>query len=53
MPDKTLTCIDCGQEFSFSEKDQQFYNERGFQEPKRCKECRDKRKRQRQDRHRY
>ncbi len=47
MPDKTLRCVDCGNEFSFSEKDQEFYNQRGFQEPKRCKDCRDKRRRER------
>ncbi|MFQ5604200.1 MAG: zinc-ribbon domain containing protein [bacterium] len=47
MPDKTLTCEDCGNQFTFSEDEQQFYNQRGFQEPKRCKSCRDKRKRER------
>ncbi|MFQ5864189.1 MAG: zinc-ribbon domain-containing protein [bacterium] len=47
MADKTLTCVECGQEFIFSEDEQQFYSERGFQEPKRCKSCRAKRKRDR------
>ncbi len=48
MPDKTLTCVDCGKDFRFSEKEQVFYNQRGFQEPKRCKVCRRaKRKQQR------
>ena len=43
--DKTLTCADCGQEFVFSKNEQAFYAERGFtNEPKRCKNCRDKRK---------
>lgn len=46
MPDKTLVCQDCGQEFVFTESEQNFYQERGFQEPKRCKPCRDKRKAQ-------
>ncbi|MFQ5751979.1 MAG: zinc-ribbon domain containing protein [bacterium] len=47
MSDKTLVCQECGQEFTFSADEQQFFNERGFQEPKRCKPCRDKRKRDR------
>jgi DNA replicative helicase MCM subunit Mcm2 (Cdc46/Mcm family) len=47
MPDKTIVCQDCGQEFVFSESEQKFYEERGFQDPKRCKPCRDQRKAQR------
>jgi len=47
MPDKTLRCVDCGNEFSFSEKDQEFYSQRGFSRPKRCKDCRDKHRRER------
>ena len=43
--DKTLVCQDCGKEFIFTAGEQAFYNEKGFDnEPKRCKECRDKRK---------
>lgn len=43
--DKTLTCKDCGAEFVFTAREQEFYAERGFQnEPSRCKECRDARK---------
>jgi hypothetical protein len=49
MPDKTITCTECGNEFNFSAEEQDFYNERGFQEPKRCKDCRERRKRQRSD----
>jgi CxxC-x17-CxxC domain-containing protein len=44
MEDKTLVCEDCGEEFTFSAEEQSFYMEKGFQEPKRCKPCRDKRK---------
>jgi CxxC-x17-CxxC domain-containing protein len=40
LPDKTLTCADCGQEFLFSGDDQEFYAARGFTEPKRCRSCR-------------
>lgn len=43
--DKTIKCVDCGTEFIFSARDQEFYAEKGFtNEPKRCKPCRDKRK---------
>lgn len=43
--DKTLTCKDCGAEFTFTAGEQEFYAERGFQnEPQRCKSCRDARK---------
>ncbi len=45
--DKTLTCADCGQSFTFSEGDQAFYAERGFSEPRRCPSCRAARKAQR------
>lgn len=45
--DKTLTCADCGQAFTFTASEQDFYAERGFTEPKRCQSCRASRKAQR------
>lgn len=43
--DKKKTCTGCGKEFIFTAGEQAFYKERGLEnEPKRCKECRDKRK---------
>ncbi len=46
--DKTLVCKDCGKEFIFSAGEQEFYHERGFEnEPVRCRDCRDKRRRNR------
>lgn len=43
--DKTLVCQDCGNEFVFTAGEQAFYKEKGLDnEPKRCKECREKRK---------
>ena len=43
--DKTIQCKDCGTDFVFTAGEQEFYAEKGFQnEPIRCKECRDKRK---------
>jgi len=38
--DKTLTCVDCGQQFTFTADDQEFFATRGFGEPKRCRTCR-------------
>lgn len=43
--DKNIVCSDCGEEFVHSATDQQRYAERGFaNEPKRCPQCREKRK---------
>lgn len=42
--DRTLTCADCGQEFVFTGSEQQFYNDRGFSDPRRCRNCRAQRK---------
>jgi CxxC-x17-CxxC domain-containing protein len=38
--DLLLTCSDCGQEFVFTAGEQQFYQERGYSAPRRCKPCR-------------
>ena len=39
--DKTLTCRDCGEPFTFSAGEQAFYQEKGFtNEPGRCPSCR-------------
>lgn len=49
--DKTLTCVDCGNDFTFTAGEQAFYKEKGLDnEPKRCKECRDKKKAERNSR---
>lgn len=40
MGDKQITCADCGQSFTFSAGEQDFYQQKGMSEPKRCKECR-------------
>jgi CxxC-x17-CxxC domain-containing protein len=44
--DQNLTCQDCGKQFVWSAEDQEFYAERGLQQPKRCKDCRQARKAQ-------
>ncbi|MFC2016795.1 zinc-ribbon domain containing protein [Chloroflexota bacterium] len=49
LSDKTLVCRDCGQEFTFTIGEQEFYLSRGLQnEPSRCLECRTARRRERQ-----
>ena len=40
MADKTLTCRDCGTTFTFTEGEQDFYNQKGYSEPTRCPDCR-------------
>jgi CxxC-x17-CxxC domain-containing protein len=48
--DKTLTCVDCGAEFTFTASEQEFHSSRGFtNEPKRCPDCRRARKSARGD----
>jgi len=50
MSDKKIVCTDCEKEFIFTEREQEFYTEKGFQEPKRCPECRNARKQQKNQR---
>jgi DNA replicative helicase MCM subunit Mcm2 (Cdc46/Mcm family) len=45
--DQHLTCADCGHDFVWSAKDQEFFAEKGFQPPRRCKDCRRAKKEQR------
>jgi len=46
--DKTLTCTDCGATFTFTAREQEFYQSKGYtNEPKRCQSCRDARKAER------
>lgn len=46
MPDETIRCGDCHRDFTYSVKEQQFYQEKGFSAPRRCKECRQAKKEQ-------
>jgi DNA-directed RNA polymerase subunit RPC12/RpoP len=50
MEDRILVCADCGDDFVFTVGEQEFFEERGFSEPRRCKDCRDKRKVERRSR---
>ncbi|MEQ1849338.1 MAG: zinc-ribbon domain containing protein [Candidatus Peribacteraceae bacterium] len=47
MADQQITCRDCGADFTFTEGEAAFYQERGLAAPQRCKACRDKRKNER------
>src|SRR5436190_8487495 len=43
--DRNIECIDCHASFVFTAGEQEFYERKGFKEiPKRCKDCRVKRK---------
>ena len=43
--DRTLTCLDCSQPFTFTADDQQYHREKGYtNEPKRCASCRQNRR---------
>ena len=43
--DRTLTCQDCGESFTFSADDQQYHADKGYaNEPKRCPSCRQARR---------
>lgn len=45
--DKQLTCRDCGKDFTWTEGEQEFYAQKGFDNPPvRCPECRAQRKAQ-------
>lgn len=44
MEDKTIVCKDCNNEFVFTAGEQEFYAQKGFSEPVRCKACRDAKK---------
>jgi CxxC-x17-CxxC domain-containing protein len=48
MPDKTIVCKDCGASFEFTEQEQAFFKEKGYEnEPQRCPDCRAARKQSR------
>lgn len=39
MPDTTITCEVCGQEFTITAAQQQYYTETGYTMPTRCEAC--------------
>jgi CxxC-x17-CxxC domain-containing protein len=36
-----ITCTVCGVNFPFTDEEQEFYQSKGFQPPRKCKPCRD------------
>lgn len=45
MQDQQLTCRDCGNNFTWTASEQEFYKSKGFDNPPvRCPDCRAKRK---------
>lgn len=44
LPSKTLTCTDCEQPWEWDGEEQAHFTEKGYDEPKRCKACREKKK---------
>ena len=44
--DRVLTCVNCGNNFTFSAEDQEYHSSRGFTDPRRCPSCRQARREQ-------
>lgn len=42
--DKKIVCKECGKEFVLTVGEQKWYKEKGFNDPVRCRECRQTRK---------
>ena len=47
LADRNLECVECGTSFTFSADDQQYHQEKGYSDPKRCPACRQARRSQR------
>jgi len=46
--DRTLKCVECGKDFVFTAGEQLFFHDKQFSnDPKRCKDCKNKRSSQR------
>jgi len=46
--DREITCKDCKTKFTFTAGEQQWFAERDFTDPVRCKPCRDQKKAQKE-----
>jgi len=42
LQDQNIQCKDCGTEFVWTAEEQEFYQQKGFNAPLRCKNCRAK-----------
>ena len=45
----SITCKDCGTVFVMGQKEANWYSKKGFPLPKRCKDCRKKRREAKKD----
>lgn len=50
--EKVLTCVEegCGNEYTLSVGEQRFFIDKGFYLPKRCEDCRARRRKEKQER---
>lgn len=46
MPDEIKKCVDCGKDWTLTEGERKFFDEKGLTPPKRCKPCRAAKKQQ-------
>ncbi len=44
LENKRIACVDCGVQFIFGPGEQRYFLSKGLSEPKRCPQCRLKRK---------
>lgn len=44
--DIPLVCMDCGCDFLWTAGEQKFFDDKGFTQPKRCKGCREEKRKQ-------
>jgi uncharacterized membrane protein YsdA (DUF1294 family) len=47
MSDEIIECVECGRKFVWSHGEQRYYRERGLSAPKRCEDCRARRRERR------
>ncbi len=44
LKNKTLRCVDCGMDFIFTVGEQRYFLSKGLSVPKRCPQCRQRRR---------
>ena len=50
--DRLMACADCGENFLWTAEEQEHYRAKGYDPPRRCKECRQAKKERNADRER-
>lgn len=45
---KTLQCVDCKSSFIWTASEQEYFADRNYQQPKRCKMCREMRRKEKE-----